>query len=139
MKFLNTLKERVSAIRQAFAKDKKKAQSDGNLFFVICTWVYKLRSVILSIPVAFAAVIMALTNAIRLPETVFLYFPSFSSDDMALRVLEFSRSLAIIVPLLITALSIVAVLCSRRVTYPWLISVFTLVLPLFFYFVTVFP
>lgn len=139
MKFVETVKARFGAIRQAFKKDKKKAQSEGNLFFVICTWVYKLRSVIASIPVAFVAVIMALTNMIRLPEMITVYLPSFSSADTALRVLEFSRSLAVFVPLLITLLSIVAVLCSRRITYPWLISVFTLVLPLFFYFITVFP
>jgi hypothetical protein len=31
---------------------------------------------------------------------------------------------------MITGASIVMVLCSRRVTYPWLISVFTLILPI---------
>ena len=138
MKFIGNIKNNFQAFRQDFQADKEKAKDDGSLFKVICMWVYKLRSIFLAIPVAFAAVLLALDNLIKLPDTVELCLPS-SADGFAIQIVELNKMVAVFGPLLITALCLLLMFASRRVSYPWLISVFSLVLPLFIYFASVFP
>lgn len=114
-------------------------QQEENLFIAIVKWVYKLRGVFLSIPVAFAAVFLAVNNALNLPAVVTMNIPKFTDSGILIELVNFDRTLAVCVPLIITALCILLVFLSRRVSYPWLISVFSLVLPLFIYFTTIFP
>lgn len=124
---------------QAFRQEMTSSKEDGNLFKVICVWVYKLRSVFLSIPVAFAAVVLAIKNYSELPQMMNLYGPSFGSEGLSIEMIYVDHNLLVFGPLLITAVCILMVLCSKRVSFPWLISVFSLVLPLFFSFVNTFP
>lgn len=121
------------------AKKEVPAGKNAELFRSVCAWVYKLRSVFLAVPVVLAAVIMAIYNSVHLPESVNLCVPSFANDAVSVSILEISKGFAIFGPLLITTLCLVMVFCSRRVVYPWLISLFSLVLPLFIYFASVFP
>ena len=108
--------------------------------FCFYSWIYKLRSVFLAIPVGIAAVVIALDNAVRLPSSVALELPQLSkSGELILETVLMDKSLAVIVPLLITAMCLLLMFCSRRVIYPWLISIFSLVLPLFLYFTSIFP
>lgn len=137
MKFLGNMKNNIQAVRQDFQADKEKAKGEGSLFKMICMWVYKLRSIFLAIPVAFAAVLLALDNLIKLPEKVELCLPT--GEGLAIQIIELNKLVAVFGPLVITALCLVMMFCSRRVAYPWLISVFSLVLPLFIYFASVFP
>jgi len=139
MKLFEKWNNKLGTMRQKFEKDRDKAKKDGSLPKVIWSWIYKLRSVFLAIPVVFASIIMAINNSVRLPETVSLCMPSFSGETMAIEIVEISKNLAIFGPLLITAACLVLMFCSRRVAYPWLISIFSLVLPLFVYFASVFP
>ena len=46
--------------------------------------------------------------------------------------LQIARVIAVFIPCIITGLCLLLMFCSRRMTYPWLISIFSLVLPLFF-------
>lgn len=140
MKFLDTVKERFAALRQKFQERKKpKEEGKGSTFRYICQWVYKLRSVFMAIPVAFAAIILAIYNSGHLPEKVSVYFPSFAADEVIIKLTELNRGPAVLIPLLITAGCLLLMFCSRRHTYPWLISIFSLALPLFFLFVGLFP
>lgn len=97
-------------------------------------WAYKLRSVILAIPVAAGAVILAIHNQARLPATVGVNIQA--SGEYAQMV---SKSVAVLGPLAVTAVCLLMVFCSRKVLYPWLISVFSLLLPLLIYITNVFP
>ena len=96
--------------------------------------IYKLRSVILAIPVAAAAVILALFNEANLPNTVGLNIQASGEYAQVI-----SKSVAVFGPLAVTAVCLLLVFCSRRVVYPWLISVFSLALPLVLYFTNIFP
>lgn len=87
-------------------------------------WAYSLRSVLLAIPVGTAAVILALRNAVSLPARVGLDLQA--SGEHALIV---DKSLAVMGPLAITAVCLLLMFSSRRVLYPWLVSLFSLVLP----------
>ena len=138
MKFFDNIKNNFRAFRQDVKQNKESGKNDGSLFWITCMWVYTLRSVFLAIPVAFAAVLMALDNLIKLPDTVELCIPS-AADGLAVEIIELNKMVAVFGPLLITAMCLLLMFCSRRVAYPWLISLFSLVLPLFIYFASVFP
>ena len=97
-------------------------------------WAYRLRSLVLSIPVAAVAVIIAMHNQIRLPDTV-----GFNMQASGEYAIEVTKSVAVLGPVAVTALCLLMTICSKKVLYPWLISVFSLVLPLFIYFTNVFP
>ena len=107
------------------AKQKRKA---------FWKWAYRLRSVILAIPVALATVIIAIHNQALLPATV--GFQLQANGEFAF---EVSKIVAVLGPVAVTAVCLLMTFCSRKVLYPWLISVFSLVLPLFIYFMSTFP
>lgn len=98
------------------------------------TLAYKLRSVLLSIPVAVGAIALAVRNMAKLPAQVGLNLQA--SGEYAMVV---SRGVAVMGPLAITAVCLLLVFCSRKVVYPWLISLFSLTLPLLIWFTNAFP
>lgn len=91
-------------------------------------WAYRLRSVVLAIPVAFGAVVLAIHNSAKLPALV--GFSLQASGEYAQMV---GKGVAVLGPLAVTAVCLLMVFCSRKVLYPWLISVFSLVLPIVIY------
>ena len=100
----------------------------------ICKWISRLRSVVLSIPVAVGTVYLAFYNTIHLPRLVGInLLPSGAYSIMI------DRSIAVIAPIALTAVCLLMVLGSRRVLYPWLISLFSLVVPILILFTNVFP
>ena len=100
----------------------------------ICKWIYRLRSVILAVPVAVAAIVLAIQNQAKLPNMVGLDIQTTGEYAQVV-----SKNIAVMGPLAITALCLLMMFLSRRVVYPWLISVFSLVLPLVLYFTNIFP
>ena len=100
----------------------------------IGTWAYKLRSVLLSIPVAITAISLAIRNMAKLPEQVGLNLQANGEYAMVV-----GRGVAVMGPLAVTAVCLLLMFCSRRVVYPWLISLFSLVLPLVILFTNTFP
>lgn len=96
----------------------------GYVMKEIGRWIYKLRSVLLAIPVAVAAIVLAVRNAAQLPEQVGIHLLSTGEFEMMV-----SRNVAVLVPLVVTVFCLLLMFCSRKVLYPWLISIFSLVLP----------
>lgn len=88
-------------------------------------YAYKVRSLMLSIPVLVCAGALAIRNARLLPEYVGINI--LASGEYQWLV---TRGVAVLAPLALTVLCLVLMLCSKKVLYPWLISVFSLVLPL---------
>ncbi len=97
-------------------------------------WIYKLRSVILAIPVVIAAISLAIDNAARLP--VFVGINLQANGEYAMMI---ERNVAVMVPLLITVGSLLMMFLSRKVLYPWLVSVFSLVVPILLWITNIFP
>ena len=106
----------------------------GTVLKITGTWIYKLRSVLLAIPVIVCAISLAMRNMKILPETVGLNLQA--NGEYAMMV---ERNVAVMGPLAVTALCLLMMFCSRRVLYPWLISIFSLVLPLLIWITNVFP
>lgn len=97
----------------------------GNVIGIVCKWIYRLRGILISAPVAVAAWKLALYNKANLPQEVGLNL--LSSGEFGTVI---SLQSAVMLPFFITVASLVMVLCSRKTLYPWLISVFTLAIPL---------
>lgn len=114
-------------------KEKEKNATGGALAGigkVIC----KLRGILLSIPVLLAAIVLAVENSKRLPETVGINLLANGEYQWMV-----AREAAVRWPILFTALCLVMVLCSKKVVYPLLISVFSLVIPILIWVTNVFP
>lgn len=100
----------------------------------IVTWIYRLRGVILAAPVVYAAMKIAAYNMEHLPESVGLNL--LSTGEFAVTV---SREFAVFGPLVVTAACLVMMLCSRKVMYPWAISIFTLAIPVLLLVSNIYP
>jgi len=97
-------------------------------------WIYRLRGVLMAIPVGVAAISLAQKNMERLPETVGINL--LANGEYAYMI---PRDVAVMGPMAVTALCLLLMFCSRRVLYPWLISLFTLVLPILIWVTNIFP
>lgn len=99
-------------------------------------WVYifHFRKVLLSIPVVGMSIYLARLNWTQLPDQVGLSL--MSNGQFAQTV---AKEAAVYGPMGVTAVCLALMICSRRALYPWLISVFTLVLPLLILITNVFP
>lgn len=123
-------KKNKDVLLDAAAVDSgKPAGKKGNGKF----WkvMYKLRSLWMALPVAVGAVVLAIRNITVLPALVdFDIAVLDKSFQLAFRTITVSKNLAIIGPLVITATCLVLMFCSKKLVYPWLVSLFSLVLPL---------
>ena len=106
----------------------------GYVLLVIWKWIYNLRSIILAVPVVIVAIRLAIMNMSRLPDKVGILI--LSSGDYQWMV---DKGIAVMGPLAVTAACLLLMFLSRRVVYPWLISIFSLALPLLIYITNIFP
>lgn len=88
-------------------------------------WVFRQRKILLAIPVLVAAIWLGIQNIRLLPAQVGINL--LSTGEFAFMV---SRGVAVVCPVGITAICLVLMVCSRKTLYPWLVSVFSLTLPL---------
>ena len=100
----------------------------------IMVYVIKLRKIFLAVPVIWGAVILALNNLARLPNVVGIKLMADGNFSFVL-----DRIPAVLAPLLVTAVCLLLMFCSKRTLTPWLVSVFSLVLPLVILLINTFP
>ena len=117
-----------------FDETEKKNKSAWDVVKSIAKIVYKLRSFFLSIPVIIGAVVLAMRNTRILPASVGInLLPTGDYQWMV------ARNVAVLGPMAITAVCLLMMFCSKRVVYPWLISIFSLAIPLLIWVTNVFP
>ena len=114
--------------KTAYGKVREVCGRVGNVIGLICTWIFRLRKIFMAIPVAYLAIRIAIANAGRLPEYVGLNLQS--SGEFAMMV---TRNYAVYGPLGVTGFCLLLMLCSRKTVFPWVISIFSLVLPYLIY------
>ena len=124
-------KKKVSA---GWEKTKDVLCAIGRVFAKIGKYIFMLRSVLLAIPVVYAAVRLAMYARENLPEQVGINLKE--SGEYALLV---ARDTAIMGSLAVTALCLLMMFVSKRTIYPWLISIFSLVLPILLIVTNIFP
>lgn len=116
------------------AKVSPVLKKTGAVLSRVGLWIYRLRQVFLAIPVVWGALKLAARNMERLPEQVGLnLLPSGAFSQLV------SRDYAVYGPLAVTALCLLLMFFSRKPLYPWLVSVFSLVLPLLIYLTNCYP
>lgn len=115
-------KNRIKNNSQTFSVAVKKAYAVIKKIF---GWLYRFRGPLLSAPIAIAAIYLAVKSNQSLPEMVGI---DLQVDGTFSKMI--SREVAVWVPLGITGGCLVMTCCSRRIVYPWLIALFTLVIPL---------
>ena len=100
-------------------------QNINSLISFIGNVLFRLRKLVLAVPVVYWALKLASYNREHLPEQVGLNIQS--SGEFAQMI---SRDLAVMGPLGLTAACLLLMFCSRKAMYSWAISIFTLALPL---------
>lgn len=96
--------------------------------------VYRLRSIFLAIPVIFAALRLAAYNSEHLPLLVGLDLQTTGEFAQTI-----SRHNAVMFPLFLTGGCLLLMAFSKKTLYPWLISVFSLVIPLLLLITNMYP
>ena len=109
-------------------------QKVGNVIYQIGLWIYRLRAILLAIPVIIWALQLARINYELLPDMVGLCLQA--SGEFTYLV---AKEVAVYGPLAVTALCLLMVALSKKTIYPWIISIFSLALPLLILMTNVFP
>lgn len=97
-------------------------------------WLFFLRKIFLAIPVVYAAVRLALSNSVALPEFVGLLLQADGSF-----LVNMPRTIAVIGPLALTGGCLLMMFLSRKSLYAWAISIFSLTLPVLLLVSNIFP
>ena len=96
--------------------------------------IYRLRKVFMAIPVVYYALKLAAYNTQNLPEMVGIHLQSNGEYAQLI-----AKNIAVMGPLAATGACLVLMFISRKSLYPWIISIFTLVLPLLILFTNNYP
>ena len=138
MNFWDKVMEKWKALGDSAApilqKLKKFAQAVLKGARIVWKHLFAMRKIFISIPVAVAAVVLALRNQAVLPAVVGLNLQN--NGTFSIQIL---RELAVLGPMAITALCLLLVFFSKRTLTPWLVSVFSLAIPLVILITNTFP
>ncbi len=115
----------IAKLQDFMAKAKPKFLKSYAVFKKICNWIYRFRGPLLSAPIAIAAIYLAVKSQQNLPDQVGINLLETGEFSKMI-----AKGVAVWIPLGITGGCLVLTCCSRRVVYPWLIALFTLVIPL---------
>ena len=107
-----------------FAKFKAGVASVNRVINTVGMVIYRLRKIVLAVPVVYYALRLAAYNGEHLPEQVGVNLQANGEFAMTI-----ARGFAVMGPLALTLACLFLMLCSRKALYPWAISVFTLALP----------
>lgn len=130
------MKEKVNKSENAEALQKTKAavEKTGRVLKIVGKVLYHTRKLFLAIPVVWLAVRLYGEAMDRLPQTVGLLLQE--SGDYAYML---EKQTAAMGCMAVTAACLLMMFCSRRTLYPWLISLFSLVLPILLIVTNIFP
>ncbi len=124
--------------RPGLDKVRKVFHKIGNFLSRLWKAVFMFRGLVLSAPVAAASVILAARSQSDLPEIVEITLPGIEVHGqnslfgfLVYQTQYVPRGTAVLVPLILTVACLLLTMCSKRMFYPWIISLFTLTVPLF--------
>ena len=126
--------EKINELKNKLLSFWERTASVRRVLAGIGRWIFHLRGIFMAIPVALVAISLAIKNPQRLPAMVGINI--LASGEYQYMV---ARSTAVTAPLIITAVCLLLMFCSRKTVYPWLISIFSLVLPIVIYITNIFP
>ncbi len=110
------------------------AQSGCRQASVVAYWCHRLRKVIYAIPLILLAIYLARMNQKFLPDMVGVALQN--SGEYAMMI---PKVLAVWGPLGVSAGCLLMMFLSRRTLYPWLVTLFTMAIPLLLLLTNIFP
>lgn len=125
--FRDTLSTGLAGAKTVFGKI-------GAFIHAVGVFLFCLRKPVMTIPVVYAALKIARVGLEYLPDRVRLellpseIFVNLSQDGAY--ILEMAKEQFLYGSLALTGICLVLMWCSRKTVYPWIISIFTLILPL---------
>ena len=128
------MEKRRKPANPGWEKTKEIWAKIERVFGIIGKVLYHLRKVFLTVPVVLLALRVFNECKERLPEDV-----GFLLQEGGTYRYVTDRGTALSVCMAITAGCLVMMFCSRKVVYPWLISLFTLLLPVLLVITNMFP
>ena len=138
MNFIDKVMEKWNLFQQKARPVMQKAgqilQKTAQVIKKIFKYIMRFRKIFLAIPVGWGAISLALYNMGHLPAVVGLDMQNNGEFSMLV-----VRELAVLGPLAITALCLLLMFASRRTLTPWIVSLFSLSLPLLILITNVFP
>ena len=138
MGFFESMTEKWDAMTKKTAPTLEKLgrffQKTGDGAATVWNFVVKFKQFVLAIPVILGAVILAIRNMGALPQKVGFGLQLDGTFDFMV-----GRGIAVLGPIAVTALCLLLMFCSKRVLTPWLVSVFSLVLPILIWIINCYP
>lgn len=113
---------------------KTGGQKVKEVLSVIGRVIFRLRKVFMAIPVVYYALKLASYNAANLPEMVGLNIQSNGAYAETI-----SRAMAVNGPLVLTGACLALMFLSRKTVYPWIISIFSLIVPIMLLITNIYP
>lgn len=146
MKESGGIRQRLSLFAQKENNQAQPAQEEAapkakgalgkiwDVIRVLFLVVYRLRAIFMAVPVIIVALRLAAYNAEHLPLLVGINLQT--TGEFAKTI---SRQTAVTFPLFITGGCLVMTFLSRKNLYPWLISIFSLAIPLLLLITNMYP
>ena len=131
---MNKVQEWFARVGAWYQKAQPGLSKTRDVFSLVCLWLWRLRKFVLAIPVVWLSVYLARMNYNLLPEMVGIDLQT--TGDYARMI---TREMAVYGPMGVTAVCLLLMMLSRKTLYPWLISLFSLVLPLLILITNIFP
>lgn len=122
---MNQLQQWSARSRELYQKVQPGLQKTGEILRLIGLWIWRLRKFILAVPVVYLSLTLARLNYNLLPDMVGIDLQTTGAYARLI-----TRQAAIYGPLAVTAGCMLMMFLSRKTLYPWLISLFSLALPL---------
>lgn len=126
------LKNMGQKIREAWNNSASARGKIASFCSATGKWTYKLRAFVLAIPIVAIAVILAVSNMATLPAAIAIGLPNIVNGILVFQEVLVSKILAVFIPLLVTAFCLLMMFLSKRISFPFLVSLFSLILPIFF-------
>ena len=130
-------KKKISQAKQPNAgweKTKEVFREIGRVFRIIGKVLFHLRKIFLAVPVVWAAFKVYAYGQANLPEAVGVWLLENGDYQFTL-----ARESALMSCMAVTAVCLVLMFCSRRTILPWIVSIFTLVLPFLLIITNMYP
>ena len=128
---VNELKEKA---RPVIEKADQGYQKVKKIWRIAWPWIWQFRKVLFAVPVVYLALYFARLNWNVLPEMVGLNLQT--SGEYAKYI---SKELAVYGPLGVTGGCLAMMFLSRKTVYPWMICMFSMLLPLLILITNIFP
>ena len=128
---VNELKEKAKPVIEKADQGYRKVRK---VWSIAWPWIWQFRKVLFAVPVVYLALYFARLNWNVLPEMVGLNLQT--TGEYAKYI---SKELAVYGPLAVTGGCLTMMFLSRKTVYPWMICMFSMLLPLLVLITNIFP